>query len=413
MSLVLLGPRMTIDGTGEYNTLRQVGYALVLILSLATLEPWRQPQRLLVVPWPILAALAWCWLSVFWMLDPSIGVRRLVLTTIVAWTVFALVRQLGPERFVAVLRIILAVALGVNFVFAVFYPAIGRHPLEGDIIVGSWRGLMGHKNFAGVPCAMAILFFIFDTARVHVILRVLVCVGAAVFLAMAESKTSMGICAVAVGVGLLLQLLATHFKQRQLAPPWAAWIVLAVLALIALTMAYNPAYYLDLVSDPAAFTGRTQIWAAMIKSYVDAPWLGVGFGSYWDLGPGGPIFKYGADWVTQMSEGHNAYLDFLVQIGFVGTMILLFALIVWPLQRLLYGGEHPARPLSGAIIVFCLGHSFTESQLFDRDSLVQVMMMVALALLWSVTAAPVKGAKASVPGREPRQPAPTRAPLRL
>jgi len=410
--LALLGPWMTTFNTGAQNTVRQAGYGVVLVLSLLASRPWQHPERLAVVPWPLLAVLAWCWLSAFWMIDPDVGIRRLVLTTIVMWSLFALIRQLGAEQTVTILRILLAITLAVNFAAVLSYPEIGIHPAADDDLAGNWRGIMGHKNFAGVPCAAAILFFVFDANRVHRAARIAVCAGAAVFLVMSGSKTSMGICAVSVVVGVVFSLLAKQYQQRQLAPVAYAWLLLIIPAVIFISMAFDPAYYLDLVSDPAGFTGRTQIWAALIKAYVDRPWLGVGYGSFWDLGPSGPIFKYGSGWVTAQSEGHNSYLDLLVQIGCVGTLIVFYALLVWPTQRLLYGGDHPARVLSAAIIVFCIGHSFTESQLLDRDSLVQVLMMVAIALLWSITAAPVDGGMAAVPSRR-AAPARPRAPLRL
>ena len=409
--LALLGPWMTTYNTEAQNTGRQVGYGIVLVLSLAALRPWRHPERLLVVPWPLLVALAWCWLSAFWMLDPGVGIRRLVLTMIVIWSLFALIRLLGTEQAVAIVRIVLAIMLVVNFAAVLFYPNVGKHPSSDDL-AGQWRGIMGHKNFAGVPCAMTILFCIFDAGRVHRLLRLAIGAGAVVFLIMSGSKTSIGIGVVSVATGVVFTMLAKQFQQRQLAPVAYAWLLLLIPAAIFVSMAYDPTYYLSLVSDPAGFTGRTQIWTALIKAYVDRPWLGVGYGSFWDLGPSGPIFDYGSGWVTQVSEGHNSYLDFLVQIGMIGTLIMFYALLVWPTQRLLYGGDHPARPLSAAIIVFCVGHSFTESQLFDRDSLVQVFMMVAIALLWNVTAAPVGHGRAAVPSRRAASERP-RAPLRL
>jgi O-antigen ligase len=410
--LALLGPWMTTDNAELQNTIRQPGYGIIFVLSLAALRPWQHPERLLVVPWPLLVALAWCWLSAFWMIDPDVGIRRLVLTTIITWSLFALVRQLGAEQTVAILRIMLALTLAVNFAVVLFYPEIGKHPTQADEPAGMWRGLMGHKNFAGVPCAAAILFFVFDASRVHQLIRIAVVAGALVFLVMSGSKTSMGIGVASLVAGAGFQLLARQHAQRQLAPVAFAWLLLIIPAVIFLTMALNPAYYLDLVSDPAGFTGRTQIWAALIKAYVDRPWLGVGYGSFWDLGSSGPIYQYASGWVTAMSEGHNSYLDLLVQIGALGTLIVFFAMLVWPTQRLLYGGDHPARPLCAALIVFCIGHSFTESQLFDRDSLVQVFMIVAIALLWMVTAAPVEGGTSAVPSRR-SAPARTRAPLRL
>lgn len=410
--LAMLGPWMTSNNTGLQNTVRQTGYGVIFVLSLVSLRPWQHPERLLVVPWPLLVALAWCWLSAFWMIDPDVGIRRLVLTTIIVWSLFSLVRQLGAEQTVSILRIMLALTLAVNFAVVLLYPEIGLHPRREDELGGLWRGLMGHKNFAGVPCVAAILFFVFDANRVHRLIRIAVIAGALVFLVMSGSKTSMGVGVASLVAGAGFLMLAKQFGQRQLAPVAWAWLLLAIPAVIFLTMALNPAYYLDLVSDPAAFTGRTQIWTALIKAYVDRPWLGVGYGSFWDLGPSGPIFRYGSGWVTGMSEGHNSYLDLLAQIGALGTLIVFFAMLVWPTQRLLYGGDHPARPLCAALIVFCIGHSFTESQLLDRDSLVQVFMIVAIALLWAVTAAPVEGGTSAVPSRRPA-PTRARAPLRL
>lgn len=413
MTLALLGPWMTVNNEGIQTSIRQAGYGVVLVLSLIALRPWRHPERLLVVPWPILLALAWCWLTAFWMIEPAVGIRRLTLTTIVAWSLFALVRQLGAEQTVKILQIVLALMLAVNFVFVIFFPEIGAHP-QSEGLVGRWRGFMGHKNFAGVPCALTVLFFLFAANRVHWAIRIAVCAGAGVFLIMSESKTSMGVGAVAVAGGLIFQFLAMHFEQQRLAPPAAAWALLIIPAYTFVSMAIDNAPYLEMVSDPEGFTGRTQIWTALIKAYVEHPWFGIGYGSFWDLGPSGPIYNYATEasaWIANQSEGHNSYLDLLVQIGCIGTLIVLFAIAVWPTQRLLYGGNHPARPLSAAIIVFALGHSFTESQMVDRDSLVQVFLMIAIGLLWSVTAAPVGGA-AAVPRRPEKSERP-RAPLRL
>ncbi|SFG20252.1 O-antigen ligase [Novosphingobium sp. CF614] len=412
ITLALLGPWMTVNNENTQNAIRQAGYGAILVLALIATRPWQHPERLLVVPWPILMVLAWCWLSTLWMIDPSVGIRRLVLTTIIAWSLFALVRQLGPERTVSILRTMLAIMLMVNFVFAVFYPEIGRDSGGGEGLTGTWRGLMGQKNFAGVPCAMAILFFLFDTGRVHWIVRIAVCAGAVIFLVMSESKTSMGICAASVVAGVVFGLLAKRLGQRQLALPALSWLLLVGPVLIFVSMAIDNVPYLALVSDPAAFTGRTQIWAALIKAYADRPWLGVGYGSFWDLGPAGPIFKYATGWVTNMSEGHDGYLDLLVQIGGIGTLLALYATLVWPARRLLYGGDHPARTLAAALVVFSFGHNFTESTLFDRDALVQVFLMVAIALLWAVTAAPVGGSTTAIPAR-PAKPIRPRAPLRL
>ncbi len=410
--LMFANPWMTINNENAENIVRQAGYSVVFVMAVIAICPWRHPERLLALPWPLWLALAWCWLSLTWAIDPGTGLRRLVLTTVVIWSTFALVRKLGVERMVAILRIMLVAMMVLNYLAVIFYPRVGMH-ISNDEFSGKWRGLMGHKNFAGPICAMAILFFAFNTGRIRWWVRALVGVAATIFLVMSDSKTSMGICVFALAVGFLFDWLARRRGERQLAPPSLAWALLIVPALIFITMAIDDAPYLAMLTDPAGFTGRTQIWTAMIKAYADHSTLGVGYGSFWDLGNLSPIYKYatqGTDWITTVSEAHDGYLDLLVQIGWIGTLLVLLATLVWPAQRLLYGGTDPARTLGAAIVTFSVGHNFTESQLFDRDSQIQVFLMVALALLWTVTAAPVAGNATAVVKR--RQKAKSSRPLK-
>lgn len=390
LTLTILGPSMTSENTGIESQIRTVGYMIVGGLALIGLQPWSRPERLLVVPWPLLLALGYCWISIGWAIEPAVGVRRLVLTTLVLWAVFALVRRLGAERSILIVRIVVVVTLAANFWVSLTDPVTGVHQaklngFESDL-VGAWRGIMIQKNYAGLTSAMAILLFIFDAAKIHLAIRAAVVVAGVAFLYLSDSETSQIMCAVALLIGGAFNFLSQKKGRAQLAPPATAWALLVIPALLFVSMAFDSAPYLEMLSDPGGFTGRTQIWTALIRFYADYPLFGAGYGSFWDLGPTGPIFQYAKGWVTRISQGHNGYLDLLVQIGLPGTLVVLFATLVWPAQRLLRGGDHPARALAAAMFVFCLGHNLTESMLFDRDALSQVFLLIALAVIWSVTA---------------------------
>lgn len=395
--LTILGPSMTSENYGLQSQIRMAGYLLITLASLLALEPWRRPERLLVVPWPLLVALGWCWLSLGWAIEPSVGLRRLVLTSLVLWSTFALVRKLDGERSILLVRAVLVLTLVVNFVVALTNPAVGIHAVnpngfESDLS-GDWRGIMIQKNYAGLTCAMTILLFAFHAERIKLPVRAAVIIASAVFLYLSDSQTSQIMVVVSLLVGALFTWLAQTKGRERLAPPALAWVLLAIPAVLFVSMAINNTPYLEMLADPAGFTGRTQIWTAMIRFYADYPLLGAGYGSFWDLGPTGPLFQYAKGWVTQISQGHNGYLDLLIQIGLPGTLLVLFATLVWPTQRLLRGGDHPVRPLAAAAFVFCLGHNLTESMLFDRDSLSQVFLLIALAWLWAASASDVAGAR--------------------
>ncbi|WP_144037302.1 O-antigen ligase [Sphingomonas sp. TZW2008] len=396
MILCLSGPWAAGEADPALAQLRQIGYLAVLATTIVALRPWRNPQALLVVPWPLLLSLGWCWFSLSWALYPGAGLRRLVLTTIVAWSLLALVREIAVSRLLNILHVLLALLLVANY-FAVFlFPATGLDPDVYEGVTNTWRGVMGQKNFVGFACAMTAIVFTIGAGfpawntpqgRPLLIVRIVVVLAAVNFLIQSQSKTSMGIGVFAILVGALFTYLATVKGQRRLAAPGWAWIAIVPFAIVCLGMAIDATPYLEMVSDPAAFTGRTQIWTGLIKAYVDQPLLGVGYGSLWDVGPDGPMKMYAEKWAGEVSQGHNGYLDMLVQVGAIGLLLILFATLVWPLQRLLRGGDHPARVLGAAMLFFSLGHNFTESSLFDRDLQGQVFLMIAIALLWKTTAA--------------------------
>ncbi len=394
--LTLSGPWMAGQVDPTLSELRQAGYLGIFLAALVSIRPWRHPQHLLVVPWPLLLALGWCWLSLTWALFPAAGLRRLVLSSIVLWSIFALVREIGHQRIILILRVLLAALLVLNYVAVLAFPDLGIDPDVYEGITDTWRGVMDQKNFVGFACAVTILLFAFNVGfpliqtregRTMLGVRLLVIAASGIFLVQSVSKTSLGIGIFALVVGGLLTLALRNRGEGELAPPGWAWLPFAVVTAVFLNMAFDPAIYLEMTSDPGGFTGRTQIWTGLIKAYADQPLLGVGYGSLWDVGDDGPMKVYAKGFAAEVSQGHNGYLDLLVQVGAIGTLIILFAAMVWPIQRILRGGDPGVRVLSAALLLFCLGHNFTESSLMDRDQLGQVFLIIAIALLWQTSAA--------------------------
>ncbi|GGE83940.1 O-antigen ligase family protein [Sphingomonas prati] len=387
--LTLAGPIMTMNGgdvEGQGRVYRQLGYFLIAGLAFISVNPLRHPERVLAVAIPLVVALAWCWISLTWALYPEIAVRRLVLTTIVLWSVFVLVRQLGYDRTLAIVRIALLAALIANFTAVLIDPLFAIHGSE-EGLAGDWRGVMMHKNIAGQACALTAIFFAFDRQKLPLAAQLGVIGAAVMFLVLSNSKTAMAACAIAIPAGFLflrffpvLQRAADRIGRRRHAR-WIAILVPVAILTAALFLYRDSA--LSVLNDPAAFTGRTLIWRALFLSFLENPVLGVGYGSYWNVGPAGPIYRYANfAWVEGVSQGHNGYLDLLVQIGLPGLLLVLFAVVVWPVRRMLGTPDLPPATagLIGAVILFCLIHNGSESTLFDRDTIGQVFLMVVLAL---------------------------------
>ena len=384
MVMVLLGPMMTIADvtmTGEGNPLRQAGYIVIAAVTIIALRPFRDPMRLLRVPPPLLIAVGICWISLIWALDPEIAVRRLILLTVVVWMTCVMVGEMGYDLSVSMLRFVLVGALVCDFAAVFGWPQLGIHQMNerGDYqLLGDWRGFVMHKNTAGALTAATLLLFVFDSRRVPMAVRIAVAAAAAVFLYFTHSRTSVGMALVALVAGFAY--LRVPAKHR-------VWLIGSIFLAGLLLVLFVDIYRDPLaraVSDVNTLTGRPYIWTAVLNYAGDHLLLGAGFGSFWNIAGGGPIYGYGKDWILTITSAHNGFLDLLIQLGLPATIIVIGMLVVWPIGRLLVRQSISAQrgALLSALLIFCVGHNLTESSFLDRDSIMSVVLIFTIALIW-------------------------------
>lgn len=399
--------QLTIPATGEGDASRQAVYILIC-LAVAVATSWTSARRAIAVPPLLLLTLFWCGISIGWSVAPGVAVRRLVLTTLIIWTVFRIVEDLGYEEAITAVRRILIVTLVLNFVAIVVNPSAAIHhnnELTDTSLVGSWRGVLAHKNWAGAVCALTIIMFVFDARRWNVWLRLGVILATAIFLYKTQSKTSEGILLFSLAVGLVFTRYNPVF--RMLLVPCIALVLAGVFAFAMMRWSEIVLY----VSDPMSFTGRGAIWQVLVRYFLDHPLLGAGYNSFWNVGPASPAFSYAPVYLQFVGNGHNGYLDFLITAGVPGLVLALLALFIVPIGRILIGLSVPRQ--SGAmvlaIILFCGGHNLTETSLLDRDMTVQVFLMLGVALAYAL---PFGAAAAPETGMGPVLPAPALLPAK-
>jgi O-antigen ligase len=362
------------------NALRQAVYLLIFGTSIACARIENFAQRFAAIPLSILLTLAWCVLSMTWALNAGIGVRRLFLTYIVIVSIFLLVGRVGYQRATTIVRLVLVLVLIANFAAVLVAPdwAIHQAATEEDpSIVGAWRGILLQKNFAGAACALTILFFFFDSEAVRLSVKLPVMALAAFFLYQSESKTSAALLVFCIVVATLLLRYSAYYRV------WLAGALIAAAACAALLAVHYWAALAAPFASGDALTGRVQIWPPLFQYWRDHWLLGSGFGSFWNIGDPEPISSYAEGWVSQITSGHNGFLDLLVQIGLPGLVLAVIAFFAVPMRQLLTSGalDRSRRSLLAAVILFGVGHNFTESSLLDRDAAVYVFLTFAIALL--------------------------------
>jgi O-antigen ligase len=370
---------------GQGNLLRQGVYVVIFGVALVVADVTRFPERLWSPPASVLAMLAWCGVTVPLAIHPGVSGRRLFLTVMVAQSVFLLVQRAGYDAVVGVVRRVTPVILLANYAAVLALPGFAIHHATTAIdpsIVGAWRGILMQKNFAGLVCAYTIIFFALDGGRIRWAVRGAVVVAAGFFLYQTQSKTSMGFTVASIGVAAVFTRYNPYYR-----------VVALVFALLGVAFV-GLAAYLNWEALSAPFhdemflTGRVQIWPVLLDFVRDHPLTGSGYGSFWDVPSPQPIEQYVPPlpwkaWILDLTSGHNGYIDLLVQTGWPGMVLAICATILAPLWRFLTSLtlDRSRGGLLLACLLFSICHNLTESTVFDRDSPVQVFLMLTLALL--------------------------------
>lgn len=367
---------------GDGNVIRQLGYGALFAVILMGVGVPSDLGRLKAVPTNISAVICYCWISLLWAIQPGVAFRRIALTTIVAVGVSLAVSAVGTRKSIAHLRLVLAGAVLASLVAVVLFPKTGIHQFEqfrDPALVGDWRGIFPEKNFTGVVCALTILFFLFGPPVTSPWLRGGVLLASALLLIKANSKTSLGLTALAIAAGAAYTL----YDHRDWIFALIAALLLGLVATV-VVLWYGDAIMAPLDRDDT-LTGRSQIWRILI-AYIGDHWaLGSGYGSFWYIGNASPVFSYArsGSWLDAVANGHNGYLDLAAQLGLPGLALAVFMLLIGPIASLL-GSDRFARRdgcLFLSVLVFFIGHNMTESTLLDRDHLLQVCAIAVIGMI--------------------------------
>ncbi|MBS0219202.1 MAG: O-antigen ligase family protein [Proteobacteria bacterium] len=367
--------------SGSGDLVRQVLFGSLFLLIVLNVLAVKGAEALLVVPIGLAVLLAWCWLSVFWAIDPAVSFRRVAYTTIVALSVIYSISMIDDRTVMQILVWCIGLIVAADWLVMPILPqAIHQLADSEPGIAGAWRGIHAHKNEAGAFYGVAVLLFldmaIRNCQRSLALVLLALSLG---FLAMTNSKTSIGFVLVAALLGLLYVHGYRNPLLRKVLVFWAAGF--AILAFLAV-QDHLPdvlAYF----DDPRSLSGRITIWDAMLDYAANNLPLGSGYGSFWAIGNASPIAHQGEEWLTLLGVGDSGYLDVLVQTGLTGLMILVAGLILHPLFILVAHDlrTQQMRWLLGAVLTFAWLHNFLETSFLNRAHILWVFTLIAYDLL--------------------------------
>ncbi|WP_439273664.1 O-antigen ligase family protein [Pseudochrobactrum sp. HB0163] len=368
------------------------------------------PRRALILQPRLLTGLmlGWLFVTAIFSPQPFDAFKQFVLSAILM--INASVMLLLPrseEQFAKMMITGLFIMLGFAYFGVIFKPAQAIHQFStqlGDELLGNWRGHFIHKNVASAAMAISGFYAFYVKDKGFRLAGWLILILSVFFLTHTGGKTS-------TAMFPLILLIAFVFEKLR----WTRWLIViggvAVMNFLTVGAALLPPVY-DFVEslgvDPT-FTNRADIWRLAVRPIADRPFLGHGLHGYW-LSDALVHNDTVENWAPTAFNGHNAWVDVLINLGIFGFILLFFLVLLMPL---FYIGRisrknaySPLVRLYVRIWLYGLFGSALESAFFETGSLLWMsMMMVVFGLRLQVVAVPLAAAGKVAVQQKKSQPA--------
>lgn len=305
-----------------------------------------------------------CFLFVTWLFVTALVAPNPTYTIVSAFTIFSCVvfsaylftRFEAPDVFATlVLSIMLFCAVSIVVYFAI--PEFGHYVYwvnEERFISPRLAGIAGSANNMALVAAFGLvatgLYFneFHRMNRLFVPASVLLC-GAALLMTNSRSPLVMT---------LLILLAAYAFTWKRL---YAGLFLISVaMLLFAALIPFGQEFLLKAVSrsgdvgEVTSFTGRTEIWYAVLKLVEAQPLMGYGYASSVFVLP-----QHANEVGFATSHAHNVMLQLLLTTGWIGVILFTLSIAGVALRAVVYGDR-----VAFGMMAFVLLNGITESSGF-------------------------------------------------
>jgi len=256
--------------------------------------------------------------SALWSQDAGTSLRSglsLLVTTLFA---LYLAERFSERQQMDLFTLVGACVATMNVVTAIGWPQFG---IDHQVHEGALQGLFTQKN----ACAEATLFLLTPAlafpamGRYGQMLRSAYISLCLLIILATQSRTAWAITIVYFCFAATLRILG-RFGRKEVLPLAAACFTFAGSLLVA-AIAY-PSVLLSLMGRPGGFSGRVEIWAAIIASIFRRPLTGFGFDAFWSKLTGEATRVFAATgWVV--TSAHSGFLNIALELGFIGLALVL------------------------------------------------------------------------------------------
>ncbi|NEO11848.1 MULTISPECIES: O-antigen ligase [unclassified Moorena] len=319
LTVILSGGRSEGDVIQEFDSsLSRLLFVLIYLVTFFLLAlRWKKVLYVLSKDRWLSLLVGIAVVSVLWSSEPTTTINRAV--ALIGTTLFGvyLASRYTMKEQLEMLAWAFGVAILLSFMFIVALPKYG---IMGGVHAGTWRGIYVHKNVLGkvmVPSAVVFLLLAIRGKKNNLLFW---CgFGFSVILLLfTTSKTAL--------VSLIIMLLSLYlyrmlrWRYDLLIPTIFAMTTFGGSVLIWLLD--NADALLGAIGKDATLTGRTELWPFVLDMIEKQPWLGYGYGSFWNGFNGESAYVWRAV-LWPAPNAHNGLLDLWLALGILGVSIYL------------------------------------------------------------------------------------------
>ncbi|HVY16469.1 MAG TPA: O-antigen ligase family protein [Rhodopila sp.] len=253
--------------------------------------------------------------SAAWSTDMGASVRTGINNACVAVAALGMVYSVPVDRIMKI-TVLVAVMAGLASLALAFTPygylstAIGHTDFRGAF---SYKNALAEAMTGGVLAALY-CFMAERKGRLKYGVAIVFCIAMTVA---AKSSTSL-----LVGLVYIAMLTVMTLYSRRGAARILCYCLIGCMLIALTVIAIAPDILFEALGKDATLTGRTEIWPYVIPEILKKPLLGWGLNGFWLLSNPDAV-EIDRALVWTVPEAHNGLLELLLQLGLVGTILVL------------------------------------------------------------------------------------------
>lgn len=268
--------------------------------------------------------------SIYWSTDPTMTKSRVIALFGTLICSLYLASRYSLKEQLDLLVWTFGIVAVTSFLLAVAVPSYGK---MGGVHFGKWRGIYNHKNVLGKLMAPSIIVFLLMVIKGEGKRLIYSCGLSLSVLLMIMSKSSSPLLNLIILLCALWCFRILRWRSDFMLTTLLGTSIIAIILYTLVTA--NAEAITAFFGKDLTLSGRTNFWPLILDKIEQRPWLGYGFGAFWQ-GLNGP-----SDYIWYASSfkapnSHNGYLDLCLELGLAGLLTYLVGYFICLRKTLLY-----------------------------------------------------------------------------